>query len=320
MRPRDARRPRAERSIRSATAKRVAEGRLSGEWLRANIPEHAHISDLLTSSSSPAIVPVDDREPLSHAKLREFIWRTDDDLKSWGVRQPGCRVGVAVPNGPELMSVLLSVMERHTAVPVNPATTPQEMYEELRACGVVALVYQGGSEVAPEMLKLCGRLGIVPLAIAPDPHTGGGFSLTGDPYRTEGVREASERGKDQPETPTTSRSSTGARWKPDGSRVALVLHTSGSTGKKKVVPITQDQLVLGSCAIAASSGMVAEDVCLNFMPLFHVGGICRNLLAPLLAGGSTWRCPSSTRPISGRRRLRSDARGTTARRPCTCWW
>ena len=277
--------------IRSATAKRVAEGRLSGEWLRANIPEHAHISDLLTSSSSPAIVPVDDREPLSHAKLRELIWRTDDDLKSWGVRQPGCRVGVAVPNGPELMSVLLSVMERHTAVPVNPATTPQEMYEELRACGVVALVYQGGSEVAPEMLKLCGRLGIVPLAIAPDPHTGGGFSLTGDPYRTEGVREASERGKDQPETPTTSRSSTGARWKPDGSRVALVLHTSGSTGKKKVVPITQDQLVLGSCAIAASSGMVAEDVCLNFMPLFHVGGICRNLLAPLLAGGSTVAMP-----------------------------
>ena len=49
-----------------------------------------------------------------------------------------------------------------------------------------------------------------------------------------------------------------------------------------MVPITQDQLVLGSCAIAASSGMVAEDVCLNFMPLFHVGGICRNLLAPLL--------------------------------------
>ena len=33
----------------------------------------------------PAIVPVDDREPLSHAKLRELIWRTDDDLKSWGV-------------------------------------------------------------------------------------------------------------------------------------------------------------------------------------------------------------------------------------------
>ena len=120
------------------------------QQLRANIPEHAHISDLLTSSSSPAIVPVDDREPLSHAKLRELIWRTDDVHQSWGVRQPGCRLGVAVPNGPELMSVLLSVMERHTAVAVNPATTPQEMYEELRACGVVALVYQGGSEVAPD--------------------------------------------------------------------------------------------------------------------------------------------------------------------------
>ena len=33
------------------------------------------------------------------------------------------------------------------------------------------------------MQKLCGRLGIVPLAIAPDPHTGGAFTLA-DPYRT----------------------------------------------------------------------------------------------------------------------------------------
>ena len=95
------------------------------------------------------------------------------ELTSWGVRQPGSRVGVALPNGPELMvrpgrhcspchrmpvvsrnedsscncvsmtlqaisgrpqvkAVLLCVMERHTAVPVNPATTKREMYAELR--------------------------------------------------------------------------------------------------------------------------------------------------------------------------------------------
>ena len=50
-------------------------------------------------------------------------------------------------------------------------------------------------------------------------------------------------------------------------------------------------LTLGACAIAASSGLRASDVCLNFMPLFHVGGICRNLLAPLFAGGSTTAMP-----------------------------
>jgi acyl-CoA synthetase (AMP-forming)/AMP-acid ligase II len=29
----------------------------------------------------------------------------------------------------------------------------------------------------------------------------------------------------------------------------------------------------------------------NMMPLFHVGGIVRNLLAPLLSGGSAIMCP-----------------------------
>jgi len=37
--------------------------------------------------------------------------------------------------------------------------------------------------------------------------------------------------------------------------------------------------------------ITATDVCLNFMPLFHVGGICRNLLAPLLSGGATVAMP-----------------------------
>ena len=156
--------------ISHATAERVKNGSLKGDWLATEIPEYAHISELLTHSDAPAIVPVDSRRALTHSELRELVYRTDADLKSWGVRQPGSRVGVAVPNGPELMSVLLSVMDRHTAVPVNPATTPQEMHEELRACGVVALVYQGGSESAPEMQKLCRKLGIAPLAITPDPH------------------------------------------------------------------------------------------------------------------------------------------------------
>ena len=50
------------------------------------------------------------------------------DLKSWGVRTPGSRVGVAVPNGPELMTVLLSVMDRH----VNNAEWRSLSYSAVR--------------------------------------------------------------------------------------------------------------------------------------------------------------------------------------------
>ena len=309
--------------VAGATAERVKRGSLKGDWLATQIPSYAHMSELLTCSDAPAIVPVDERRPMTHAELRELVYRADADLKSWGVRAPGSRVGVAVPNGPELMSVLMCVMDRHTAVPVNPATTPQEMQAELRATGVVALVYQGGSETAPEMQKLCRELGIAPLAITPDAHVGGAFTLAGDPYRTDvvggpfhgadfetpelassgaGPRDLGTPGKAGgssggenagavPKSPVAASPRLGAKANSHAARVALVLHTSGSTGKKKVVPITTHQLVLGATAIAASSGLTAKDVCLNFMPLFHVGGICRNLLAPLFAGGSTVAMP-----------------------------
>ena len=259
-----------------ATDLRVEQGFLSGDWLAERLPRYGSISDLIANSSKPAITPVDDRASLTHTQLKDLIYKVDDELKTWGVTQAGSRVGVAVPNGPELMSVLLSVIDRHTCVPVNPATTPQEMHEELRATGVVALVYQGGNEMAVTMRKLCDKLGIVPLAITPDPAVGGLFSISGD---VDG--DHAQRGVHGTYAPPDS----------DKNRTALVLHTSGSTGKKKIVPISLHQLVLGATAIAASSGLSEDDVCLNFMPLFHVGGICRNLLAPIFAGGSTVAMP-----------------------------
>ena len=281
--------------LRQATERRIREGCLSGSWIAENLPPHSYISDLLTPGSVPAITPVDDRVSLTHAELRELIWRVDDsDLKSGGVLQYGARIGVAVPNGPELMAVLLAVMERHTAVPLNPATTAQEMHAELRATGVVALIFQRETETEEVMRKLCGKLGIVPLMITKDPVRGAMFSLAGDPYRAD-VPTTSDRGAGDWEsgyngaTPRSTAALGGETVDPR--RTALVLHTSGSTGKKKVVPISNHQLVLGAVAIAASTGLTRDDVCLNFMPLFHVGGICRNLLAPLFAGGSTVAMP-----------------------------
>merc|ERR1719453_2269592 len=75
------------------------------------------------------------------------------------------------------------------------------------------------------------------------------------------------------------------------SDVALVLHTSGTSGKKKVVPYTLDSLVVGAACVIASWRLRPEDVNLNMMPLFHVGGIARNLFGPTLSGGSLVAAP-----------------------------
>ena len=53
---------------------------------------------------------------------------------------------------------------------------------------------------------------------------------------------------------------------------ALVLHTSGTSGAKKVVPYTVQTLVTGAGCIMMSWGLRASDCALIMMPLFHVGG------------------------------------------------
>ena len=44
--------------------------------------------------------------------------------------------------------------------------------------------------------------------------------------------------------------------------------------------------------VAKSWRLRPTDVCCNMMPLFHVGGIARNVLAPALAGGGVVCLPA----------------------------
>ena len=64
------------------------------------------------------------------------------------------------------------------------------------------------------------------------------------------------------------------------------------SGTKKRVPITVHSIVSGVAFVIDSWGLTSSDRCLNMMPLNHVGGIVRNLFAPIMAGGSTICCPA----------------------------
>ncbi|KAJ7611172.1 hypothetical protein FB45DRAFT_703629, partial [Roridomyces roridus] len=67
---------------------------------------------------------------------------------------------------------------------------------------------------------------------------------------------------------------------------SLILHTSGTSGKKKVVSYSLLSLIVGMACVVESWDLRATDVNLNMMPLFHVGGIVRNLLAVSVCGDS----------------------------------
>jgi oxalate---CoA ligase len=72
---------------------------------------------------------------------------------------------------------------------------------------------------------------------------------------------------------------------------ALVLHTSGTTSRPKIVPLSGANLCASAGHIAATLRLEPADRCLNIMPLFHIHGLIAAVLASLQAGASVHCSP-----------------------------
>lgn len=67
---------------------------------------------------------------------------------------------------------------------------------------------------------------------------------------------------------------------------ALYLHTSGTTGKPKAVPLRHTNLLRGAKNVAETYSLEPNDRTYLLQVLFHIHGIVAALLAPLTTGGS----------------------------------
>jgi oxalate---CoA ligase len=73
--------------------------------------------------------------------------------------------------------------------------------------------------------------------------------------------------------------------------VSMVLHTSGTTSRPKIVPLSQANLAASAQNIRATLQFVPGDCGLNIMPLFHIHGLIAGVLAPLAAGSQVFCTP-----------------------------
>jgi acyl-CoA synthetase (AMP-forming)/AMP-acid ligase II len=79
----------------------------------------------------------------------------------------------------------------------------------------------------------------------------------------------------------------GLEWDaPSSTDPALFLHTSGTTSRPKLVPLSAANLTASAANIAATLALSPQDRCLNIMPLFHIHGLGACLLATLHSGGT----------------------------------
>src|SRR5699024_11413456 len=75
----------------------------------------------------------------------------------------------------------------------------------------------------------------------------------------------------------------------DGGDLAMLMYTSGTTGKPKGAMLTHDNILWNAInrSSAAGEGLYPRDVNLSTAPLFHIGALGIFSLPLLYAGGTT---------------------------------
>ncbi len=204
---------------------------------------------------------------LSHDEARQVVSRLAGQLHAVGISSND-RVAIVLPNGPEMALTFLAVSSCATAAPLNPRYREDEFRFYLEDLGAKALITRPGEMDAAHVAapKEALRLAL---------HDSGAAATL---LRDDSAVLPAEPNWSEPE------------------HVALVLHTSGTTSRPKIVPLRHENLVGSAANIVASLKLQPTDRCLNVMPLFHIHGLVAGLLAPLSAGGAVV-CPPGFDPF-----------------------
>ncbi len=210
----------------------------------------------------PALIVPDTGQVLTYAQLATRVETLAQRLASLGVRR-GDRVALALPNGPDIVLLLLAVSALGAAAaPLNPAYTETEFGFFL---GDIAprlmLIPASGSAAASAAAEATGT---TPLAV--QPADDGPPELLTSGGGPAGLKRSFEQGG------------------PDD--VAFVLHTSGTTSRPKQVPLRQRNLMASARTIAAHYQLSPADISFCVMPLFHIHGLVASTFAALSGGGA----------------------------------
>jgi oxalate---CoA ligase len=224
----------------------------------------------LTPDAAALLAP--EREPLSYAGLLRQVTRLGRALAAQGVTH-GDRVAVVLENGPEMAASFIGIASVATCAPLNPAYGAREFehyLDDLRPRIVIV-----GAGLESPVRTVAAARGIAIVELEPDIARPAGVFTLNDRPRPAPSAEPGFAGPDD---------------------IALVLHTSGTTSRPKMVPLSNRNLCSSAATIARSLRLTAADRCLNVMPLFHIHGLIGAVLSTLSSGGSVVCLPGFRAP------------------------
>ncbi|HYM36123.1 MAG TPA: acyl--CoA ligase [Steroidobacteraceae bacterium] len=202
--------------------------------------------------------------PLTYHGLRKLVADTVATLNDNGIGRND-RVAIVLDNGPQMASAFISVAAGATAAPLNPGYRADEFEFYLTDLNAKLLIVEANKD--SPAVAVATKLKIPIARLQTQPESGAGcfsllFSATSSSVTNGGVGAAED--------------------------VALVLHTSGTTSRPKIVPLKQRNICASAHHIRQTLAFTAQDRGLNIMPLFHIHGLIAGILAPLSAGGEVF--------------------------------
>ncbi|MDT7662773.1 MAG: long-chain acyl-CoA synthetase, partial [Pseudonocardiales bacterium] len=193
-----------------------------------------------------------DEQVLSYAQLRDAAARMATLLRQLGV-EPGDRVGLQLPNVPAFpVACFGALLAGATVVPMNPLLKAREVEYYVGDSGAKVVVV--GDQMPDAAREAGATMGVQVLEVGPM----GPGELPDEPT------ELVER---------------------DDYDTAVILYTSGTTGKPKGAELTHFNMASNARTSAETlTELGPDDVVMGCLPLFHVFGMTCGLNASVLSG------------------------------------
>ena len=194
---------------------------------------------------------------LSYGNLKSFTDSISRQLAGNGISNKD-RAAIVLPKGPFMASSFLAISSYMSAAPLNPTYKADEYEFYLKDLSPKIVIVEPNSknnviEVAKKL-----KIPICEIKIQKD-NPSGVFDLFDNSSEYSLPEENDE---------------------------ALVLHTSGTTSRPKIVPLTNKNIFSSAVNISKSLELCTADHCLNIMPLFHIHGLIAVLAASMKVGAS----------------------------------
>ncbi len=203
-------------------------------------------------------------QPFSYSSLTEDINQAAGTLESLGI-QKGDRVALLLGNSPEFVISYYSILRIGAAVvPMNPMYTASELEFILSNSGAKAIV--GIGKMKDPLLQAKDKLSSLDHVI-----------LTGEGSDSSSSYIPFSSLLDNNQAPLGSVSLT----KED---TAVILYTSGTTGRPKGAILTHENVLSNALATAEAMEYEEKDVSMAVLPMFHVFCMTVSMNASLIKG------------------------------------